>query len=130
MRPVIGLATKGRREGGGVNRHYDELYTVPTPYVDAIRRAGGLPVMLPPGRPAWMGEVHLDALVATGGGDLDPALYGGDAANPHISGPDRERDETEVQMMRWAVESGIPSLMICRGMQALNVALGLSLIHI
>ncbi|MCY3945874.1 MAG: gamma-glutamyl-gamma-aminobutyrate hydrolase family protein [Anaerolineaceae bacterium] len=128
-RPVIGLATAGRRESRNLSKHYRELYTVPTQYVDAIRRAGGLPVLLPPGVPAWMGGIHLDGMIATGGGDLDPALYGGDSAHPQISEPDAERDETEMQMMRWLARGDLPSLMICRGLQALNVALGGTLIE-
>lgn len=128
-RPVIGLATAGRRESRSLSNHYRELYTVPTQYVDAIRRAGGLPVLLPPGEPAWMGDIHLDGLVATGGGDIDPALYGGDSAHPQISEPDPERDETELQMMRWLAQNALPVLMICRGLQALNVALGGTLIE-
>lgn len=128
-RPVIGLATAGRRESRSLSSHYRELYTVPTQYVDAIRRAGGLPVLLPPGEPAWMGDIHLDGLVATGGGDIDPALYGGDCAHPQISEPDPERDETEMQMMRWLAQNELPALMICRGQQALNVALGGTLIE-
>ena len=102
---------------------------MPTQYVDAIRRAGGLPVLLPPGNPAWMGGIHLDGMVATGGGDIDPALYGGDVDHPQISEPDAERDETEMQMMRWLLRGELPALMICRGLQALNVALGGTLIE-
>ncbi len=128
-RPVIGLATAGRRESRNFSNHYRELYTVPTQYVDAIRRAGGLPVLLPPGNPAWMGAIPLDGMVATGGGDIDPALYGGDNAHPQISEPDTERDQTEMQMMRWLAQGELPSLMICRGLQALNVALGGTLIE-
>ena len=129
MRPVIGLATKGRREDSVISRHYNELYTVPAQYVDAIRRAGGLPVMLPPGHPAWMDGLRLDGLVATGGGDIDPARYGGDCAHPQIAEPDQERDETEMQMMRWLAQGDLPALLICRGLQALNVALGGTLIE-
>lgn len=128
-RPVIGLATAGRRESRDFSKHYRELYTVPAQYVDAIRRAGGLPVLLPPGDPAWMGGIHLDGVIATGGGDLDPARYGGDCAHPQLSEPDAERDETEIQMMRWLARGDLPSLMICRGLQALNVALGGTLIE-
>lgn len=128
-RPLIGLATAGRRESRNLSQHYRELYTVPVQYVDAIRRAGGLPVLLPPGDPAWMGGIHLDGMIATGGGDLNPALYGGDGAHPQISEPDAERDETEMQMMRWLARGDLPSLMICRGLQALNVALGGTLIE-
>ncbi len=129
MKPVIGLATAGRHESRNLSQHYRELYTVPTQYVDAIRRAGGLPVLLPPGNPAWMDGLRLDGLVATGGGDIDPARYGGDNSHPQISEPDHERDETEMQMMRWLVQSGLPTLTICRGVQALNVALGGTLIE-
>ena len=129
MKPVIGLATAGRRERTVVSRHYREHYSVPALYVDAIRRAGGLPVLLAPGEPGWMGGLRLDGLVAAGGGDLDPARYGGDCAHPQFHEPDSERDDTELEMMRWLVRSGMPSLLICRGLQVLNVALGGTLIQ-
>jgi len=120
-RPVIGITTTGRDERGRfrLNGHY----------VDAVRRAGGLPLLLPPGdeRPDELLE-PLDGLILTGGGDLDPALYGG-TTHASIYGVDAERDASEVALARAANASGLPTLGICRGAQVVNVALGGTLVE-
>jgi putative glutamine amidotransferase len=65
----------------------------------------------------------LDALVISGGADVDPATY--DAPAHEAAGPFRaDRDDAEMALVRAAVENGVPVLGICRGMQVLNVALG------
>ena len=66
---------------------------------------------------------RVDGLVLTGGGDVDPALYGAVAA-PETAGVDVVRDRHEIVLARAAVERGLPVLAICRGQQVLNVALG------
>lgn len=71
---------------------------------------------------------HMDALVLTGGGDVDPALYG-EAAHETVYGIDVHRDRVELALIRRARELGLPVLAICRGMQVLNVALGGSLLQ-
>jgi putative glutamine amidotransferase len=93
--------------------------------VDVVRVAGGVPVVLP----AVEGEIpealdSIDALILPGGGDVDPAHYGGirHEANYGISG---ERDGFELALARAALSRpDLPILCICRGMQLLNVALG------
>ena len=119
--PRIGITTSGRNDEG--------RFTLPAKYVDAIRRAGGLPVLLPPGEPRieeWAALV--DALVLTGGPDVDPALYGG-RLHPAITTIDRARDADEIALVRHAVGARVPALCICRGTQVLNVALGGTLIE-
>jgi putative glutamine amidotransferase len=93
----------------------------PTAYVEGISAAGGRPVLLPGSlAPALLDVV--DALVLTGGGDVDPTLYGGrpDAA----TGVDRERDEAEIALIRAAATARVPLLAVCRGMQLLAVSFG------
>jgi putative glutamine amidotransferase len=125
--PVIGISTYPRqpgtfREGGG-------RFHLPTAYVEALRRAGALPWLIPPGEPL-LSEVlgHLDGLVLSGGGDVDPGLYGGRPGEFYYE-VDRERDQAEIAMTRSAIESGLPTLAICRGCQIVNVALGGTLIE-
>ncbi len=72
---------------------------------------------------------RLDAVVLSGGGDVDPACYHASVISPHTSDVDPQRDEVEIQLVRWAVEDDKPLLAICRGMQVLNVALGGTLIQ-
>jgi putative glutamine amidotransferase len=65
---------------------------------------------------------RVDALVLTGGTDVDPALYG---EEPHPSvRVDRVRDDRELALLAAALERGLPVLAICRGLQLLNVHLG------
>lgn len=119
--PLIGITTYGRGEN---NRFY-----LPAQYVDAVRRAGGVPLLLPPGEPrAESLLARLEGLILTGGGDLDPALYGG-APHPAIYRVDPERDKSEIALVRYGVESALPTLGICRGSQVINVALGGTLIE-
>jgi putative glutamine amidotransferase len=119
-RPRIGIPTYGRNQ--------ENWFSLPAEYVDAVRRAGGLPVLLPPGEgdlADWLRIV--DALVLPGGGDIDPASYGG---TPHAENYklDRARDADEIAMARHAVAAEVPMLAICRGLQVLNVAFGGTLI--
>lgn len=113
---------------GAVEKHEAEArLAVPTLYLEAVERAGGLPAVVHPVR--LDGEVthqYLDpfaGLVLTGGGDMDPSFYG-QPPDPHLYGVDALRDEFEMALARAALQRGIPMLAICRGLQVLNVALG------
>ncbi len=116
-RPRIGITTYPRR-GERLS------FSMPSAYVDAVRVAGGLPFLLPPGEeaPAELLE-HLDGLVFSGGGDLHPGLFDADH-HPTVYGVSEERDAFELALMRAALERRTPLLAICRGLQVLNVALG------
>lgn len=114
--PVIGITTYGRNE--------ENRFHLPADYVDAVRRAGGLPLLIPPGEPRWRETLRVvDGLILTGGGDIDPQLYGG-SGHPTIYNLDHERDESELALAREVLTTGLPTLGICRGMQVINVALG------
>lgn len=120
---MIGISCYAR---GGAR----ESFYVPTEYVDAIRLAGGAPMLLPPVE--GEGEVleGLDALVLPGGGDIDPVHYGDDDYHPSNYDVSPERDAFELALVRAAVRRpGLPLLCICRGMQVLNVALGGDLVQ-
>jgi putative glutamine amidotransferase len=121
MSPLIAISTYGPIADG--------QFHLPREYVDAVRRAGGVPVLAPPGESdadELLASVH--GLVLAGGGDVDPKRYGG-RPHPTIYNVDPDRDATEVALVRSAVARGTPTLAICRGIQVLNVALGGTLIE-
>ncbi len=98
-------------------------------YLESIRRAGGEPLEVGAGGEAPADIVaRVDAVVLTGGDDVDPALYG---ATPHATVVPSEpgRDAFEIALARAAIEKGVRLLAICRGMQVLNVAMGGTLIQ-
>lgn len=64
-----------------------------------------------------------DGLLLTGGGDVDPGIYGG-RPHPALDPPNAKRDELELTAVRVARERGLPVFGICRGMQVMNVGLG------
>lgn len=95
-------------------------------YTASLAAAGGLPVAIPLDLPedalsALFGR--LDGLLLAGGDDLDPAFYG-EARHPALGEVDPARDETELKVARWSLETHLPTLAICRGIQVLNVAAG------
>mgnify|MGYP006280636625 CR=1 FL=1 len=98
-------------------------------YLEAVRRAGGDPIELAVGSGAPEQLLAgVDGLVLTGGGDVDPALYG-EAPHETFQAAEPGRDAFEIALARTAVAKGIPLLAICRGMQVLNVAMGGTLVQ-
>jgi putative glutamine amidotransferase len=114
---------------GRVRGWADSASAVPDAYTDALRRAGLRPVMLAPAERGSAAEIlePFAGLVLLGGGDVDPARYGG-PAHPAIYGVESERDELELSLAGAAVHGGLPLLAICRGLQVLDVALGGTLV--
>ena len=118
--PVIGITTYGRDERG--------RYTLPSEYVAAVQRAGGVPLLIPPLPELAQRYLDLvDGVVLAGGGDIDPAHYRGDT-HETMYGIDQERDALELALARELVRRHQPTFAICRGMQVLNVAMGGTLI--
>jgi len=126
MKPVIGI-TSGRRSD---ERYPDQLnrIDISTYYANAITKAGGTPIVLPP-NPGSEADVlrSVDGLVFSGGSDLDPKLFGDHTMHPDTYGIDHDRDAFEIALARLAWDADIPVLGICRGIQSLNVAFGGSL---
>ena len=124
--PIIGLTTYGRNENDFRTTHYTEWFAIPTFYVDAVRRAGGFPILLPPGEKEWDAALEIvDAVIVIGGGDIHPDNYGGNSAHPLLRRIDPERDASELALVNELVnEKQLPTLCICRGMQLANVVQG------
>jgi putative glutamine amidotransferase len=129
-RPAIGISIPFTDASYGVWNQRSAV--LPAGYVDALRRAGGLALMVAP-EPELVSEpddlLHrIDGLIVSGGVDLDPASYGAEP-HPETRGSTPDRDEFEIALIRRAVEIDMPVLGICRGMQVLNVAFGGTLLQ-
>lgn len=124
-RPVIGLTTYLEQAQTGV---WDvRAAFLPQVYFDAVNRAGGIAVLLPP-QPVdaeIAGRIldGLDGLIISGGKDVDPARYG-QVAHVATDEPRRDRDAWEDALLIAAIDRDLPFLGICRGAQMLNVTLG------
>jgi len=125
--PIIGITADVRApEGPGK----PSTYFVPKNYVDAVRRFGGIPVMLP--HETAVAEAylaHIDGLLVTGGDfDVDPALFGAAARHPTVKTKDA-RTAFEKTVTEGALALDLPVLGICGGQQLLHVVLGGTLIQ-
>ena len=98
-------------------------------YIKAVEKIGAKPVILTPNRenPGSPDIQGLDALIISGGDDVDPSLYGEERINTTELDP--LRDAFEINLVRLALAQCLPLLGICRGMQVMNVALGGGLIQ-
>lgn len=93
-------------------------------YPGAVVAAGGVPVVLPPMMPAGEAVLaRLDALLVSGGPDVDPSLYDAQP-RPQLGPVERDADPRERDLVLRAESMGMPILAICRGMQLVNVARG------
>ncbi|OEJ31246.1 gamma-glutamyl-gamma-aminobutyrate hydrolase family protein [Streptomyces subrutilus] len=103
---------------------------VPAGYYELVQAAGGAAVLLPPDEPGAAAEVlsRVDGLVVAGGPDVDPVHYGA-ARDPRTGPPATVRDHWELALIAAALDADLPVLGVCRGMQALNVALGGTLVQ-
>jgi putative glutamine amidotransferase len=121
--PLVGVTTSIT-----VDQTPERAY-VNSAYLHAVQQAGGVPVLLPPQLSTSSLERlvrGLDALLLTGGGDVDPGSFG-EAPHPTLYDVAPSRDALETQVTHMALEKRTPLLAICRGIQVLNVALGGSL---
>jgi putative glutamine amidotransferase len=95
-------------------------------YLSAIIAAGGIPALLPLGldEPRLLRALDCaDGLLLAGGEDVAAELFG-EEPHPKLGKVDAARDAAEMAVARRALETGMPLLAICRGIQALNVAAG------
>jgi putative glutamine amidotransferase len=129
-RPVIGLCTALERARWSV---WDQqAFLLPRSYINAVQRAGGLAIMLPPDERAMDDPDAVldlvDGLILAGGADIDPDAYGEERHRSTV-GTVPERDTFEIALTRRAFERDMPLLGICRGMQLMNVARGGTLLQ-
>jgi putative glutamine amidotransferase len=124
MKPFIGIGSDVLVTPGERDRAF--VYTT---YVDALRKAGAIPVIIPP-QPENASHLaeELDGILLAGGEDCDPSVYG-EEAHPKTETMDPRRQTNDLTLARAARERGIPTLGICLGLQVMNVANGGTLIQ-
>jgi len=123
-KPLIGIGSDVQSPPGKRERAFAYLT-----YVEALRRAGAIPVVIPP-QPENAADLiaELDGVLLAGGDDCDPAVYG-EEAHPSVEPMDPRRQANEVSLAKYAREAGIPTLGICLGVQMMNVAAGGTLVQ-
>ena len=130
MRPLIGVTTSELRPSGlsTLRRQGEPAHpemALGMTYLQAIERAGAVPVVLPPCVSDLDSLIaRLDGVCLSGGPDLDPDAYGAPDRHVELGPTEPSLDAFELALARAALERGMPLLGICRGAQALNVACG------
>jgi putative glutamine amidotransferase len=127
-KPIIGISGSIMILENGRFPGYRRSY-VNEDYVKAVTAAGGIPVILPMLSDKSVIDHYIqsiDALVLSGGHDVEPMYYG-EQPLQKIGRTLPERDDYDIMLIERAMEKEIPILGICRGMQIMNVAFGGSL---
>lgn len=127
-KPLIAIPGRRSDEAKG---HRTPVVSGGRLYADAVQRAGGLPVVIPPTDDAELIRATVercDGMVLLGGGDVSPTKYG-QAESARLFGVNEFIDDFEIVAVQHAVALDLPVLAICRGHQVLNVALGGTLIQ-
>lgn len=124
-KPLIGIGSDVQHVEGARDRAF--AYVT---YVNALRSAGAVPVLIPP-QPENAAELvdSLDGILLAGGEDCDPALYG-EERHPQVTRlMNEQRQSNDLALAKVARERGIPTLGICLGLQMMNVAGGGTLVQ-
>jgi putative glutamine amidotransferase len=127
-RPLIAIPGRRSDEAKG---HRTPVVSGGRLYADAVQRAGGLPVVIPPTDDVDLIRATVercDGMVLLGGGDVSPAQYSQEIT-ARLFGVDEFIDDFEIAAVQQAVTLDLPVLAICRGHQILNVAMGGTLIQ-
>ena len=124
-KPIIGIGSDVQSPSGERERAFVYLN-----YTEALRKAGAVPVIIPP-QPENAADLirELDGLVLAGGDDCDPAAYGAERHPTVDPVMDPRRQSNDLGLARTAREHAIPTLGICLGMQVMNVAAGGTLVQ-
>lgn len=117
-KPIIGISSSW---GEGTST------SVSLTYIESVKLAGGIPLVIPIIQDNEMLKAildRIDAVIMTGGEDIDPLKWYGEEPVNAMGGIAPERDSYDIALIRLAVERNMPVLGICRGHQIMNVAFG------
>ncbi len=117
-RPRIAVVCHRRESASVLGRHVAAV--VPESYLDHVCDAGGDPILIWPGMPKAPLDI-VDGVLLIGGGDIHPTRFGSPDTGDSV---DLRRDSMEVGIVADCQARSIPLLGVCRGAQAINVALG------
>ena len=123
-KPIIGINCD-------IDGEKPRLINLSAPYVQALKKVGAIPVILPPMSEEDLTAIlgKLDGVLMVGGADYPPALYG-QKNEPKTVLMDEERWRFDVLLAKTVVDkTKLPFLGICAGSQALNISRGGSLIQ-
>ena len=124
-KPIIGISSSVIVDNSGSFAGYKRAY-VNKDYVDAVIRAGGVPLIIPfsTDKEVIISQAQLiDGLILSGGHDISPYNYGQEPSQK-IAETFPERDTYEIILLEESKKRNIPILGICRGFQLINVAAG------
>lgn len=128
MKPIIGISPSASTDELSHATFY--RFSLASTYTDSVRRAGGIPVLIPPYVDDLLAHLDLiDGLILSGGGDIDPSLFNEQNVHEKTSRVDSNRDSHEITAYTEAKRRDLPTLCICRGIQVMNVAAGGTLIQ-
>lgn len=114
MKPLIGITPSF-----GQTAYYESN----TAYSKAIKKAKAVPIITPYDADRKQLFKHLDGLILSGGGDIDP-FYWGEEPQEGLGEVSPIRDRWELEACKYALKIGMPLLGICRGAQVLAIATG------
>ena len=123
--PIIGISSSIIVDNSGSFAGYMRAY-VNKDYVDAVIRAGGVPLIIPfsVDKEVIISQAQLiDGLILSGGQDINPYNYGQEPSQK-IGEFFPERDIYEMILLEESKKRDIPILGICRGFQLINIAAG------
>lgn len=93
-------------------------------YVEAIQKAGGLPIIVPPMSVDDVFFLDPAGVLMIGGDDYPPESYG-QKPHPSVSIMDKTRSDFDIELVKYVrAHKGMPFLGICAGCQALNIGSG------
>ncbi len=124
-KPIIGISSSVIVDESGSFAGYKRAY-VNKDYVDAVVRAGGVPLIIPftTNKEVIISQAQLiDGLILSGGHDVSPYNYGQEPSQK-LGETFPERDTYEMILLEESKKRNIPILGICRGSQLINVAAG------